>query len=177
MLGKTVSHYRIVAHIGQGGMGVVYRAEDTRLGRQVAIKFLPPAMAANREALERFKREARAASALNHPNICTVFDIGEDDGQPFMVMELLEGETLSAHMSGKPLPTAEVIELPTPRARLDVAMHARRCSGRRVPRPLIEEIAATLDADAAMLAVLHTGSAPTALDNALAHGHRPRLIS
>src|SRR5258708_3108717 len=125
MLGRTVSHYRIVAHINQNNMGIVYRAEDTRLGRQVAIKFLPPALAANRDALERFKREARAASALNHPNICTVFDIGEDDNQPFMVMELLEGETLAAHMSGKPLPVAEVVELGTQIADALDAAHAK----------------------------------------------------
>ncbi len=125
MIGTTVSHYRIVAHLGQGGMGVVYRAEDTRLGRQVAIKFLPAALSANPDALERFKREARAASALNHPNICTVFDIGEDEHQPFMVMELLEGETLSAHMSGKPLPVSEVIEFGTQIADALDAAHAK----------------------------------------------------
>jgi len=125
MIGTTVSHYRIVAHLGQGGMGVVYRAEDTRLGRQVAIKFLPAALSANPDALERFKREARAASALNHPNICTVFDIGEDEHQPFMVMELLEGETLSAHMSGQPLPASEVIEFGTQIADALDAAHAK----------------------------------------------------
>src|SRR6266436_4564719 len=122
MLGRTVSHYRIVAHIGQGGMGVVYRAEDTRLGRQVAIKFLPPALAANRDALERFKREARAASALNHPNICTVFDIGEDDNQSYIVMEYLDGTTLKYRIEGKPISVDQLVDFGTQMAdALDVA--------------------------------------------------------
>src|ERR1700687_3698311 len=103
MIGTTVGPYRILGRLGQGGMGVVYRAEDTRLGRQVAIKFLPPTLAANHDALERFQREARAASALNHPNICTLFDIGSVDDQPYIVMELLEGQPLSQRIGGKPL--------------------------------------------------------------------------
>ena len=126
MIGQTVSHYRILGKIGGGGMGVVYEAEDLRLGRHVALKFVPDSMIGDRKSLDRFEREARAASRLNHPHICTIHDIDDNNGHPFIVMEKLEGESLKQRMQGgKPIEVEALVDIAVQMAEALEALHAK----------------------------------------------------